>query len=625
MMGKIMRVIPIIVIWTLAFSLVESLLILPAHLSHLGHRMRKPGPVGRVWGRLRESVSGRLDWFVDRVYRPSLNLGLRFRYATLAWGVATLLLTFGVVRAGWIKFTFFPNVESDFVSAALTMPPGSSVDLTAQAMEQLEKAAIALRDELDAGVEDGEAPPIQHIFTSIGDQPLRARSGAPHGGNERFARSNLGEIALELAPSEKRNITSAEIVRRWRDTTEPIADATELAFSSSLFRPGEPVNVQLNGLDLEALQEVSDLIEVELEKYAGVFDITDSFRSGKREVRLSLKPAAEQFGITLAGLARQVRQAFYGEEAQRIQRGRDDVRVMVRYPQEQRSSVGDLENMRIRTATGVEVPFSVVAEAKEGRGFSTIRRVDRRRAINVTADVDPTVGNASDIVADLKANVLPAIIADYPGISYSFEGEQREQAETMQGLLRGFLFALLVIYALMAIPFRSYVQPFIVMSAIPFGFVGAVWGHVIMGIDLTMLSMFGLVALTGVVVNDSIVLVHFVNARRASGAGIVDAVKQAGIRRFRPIILTSATTFAGLTPLLLEKSMQAKFLVPMAVSLGFGVVFATFITLMIVPVLYIISNDVKEIMARLLGRRETFSEVASTEKAGTAPLTTETD
>ncbi|MDH3217121.1 MAG: efflux RND transporter permease subunit, partial [Candidatus Krumholzibacteria bacterium] len=602
MMGKIMRVVPLIVICTLVFSLVESLLILPAHLAHLREPKEARG-LNRWWRRVQGAFSERVGWFIDRVYRPSLEFGIRFRYATVAFATATLLITAGVVGAGWIKFVFFPNVESDFVTSALTMPLGTSVDATEAAMKKLEQSALRVRDRLGAETTEDRPSPIQHIFTSVGDQPFRARRGPPGGQEGAFSASHLGEITLELAPSEERDVTSTQIVRMWREMTEPIPDVVELAFTSSLFSPGEPINVQLTGLDIDRLEAVADRLKLELDKYAGVFDITDSFRSGKQEVKLSVKPAAEAFGVTLADLARQVRQAFYGEEAQRIQRGRDDVRIMVRYPEEQRRSIGDLENMRIRTPSGGEVPFPVVAVAEMGRGFATIRRVDRQRAINVTADVDATQGNAREVLADLRASVLPAILTDYPGVSYSFEGEQREQAESLGGLARGFLFALLVIYALMAIPFKSYIQPLIVMSVIPFGFVGAVWGHLIMGLDLTILSMFGLVALTGVVVNDSIVLVHYVNSRRGAGVPVMQAVHEAGLVRFRPILLTSLTTFAGLSPLLLERSMQAKFLVPMAVSLGFGVLFATFITLIIVPTVYVILEDVKAGVARILGRK----------------------
>lgn len=600
-MGKFMRVVPIIVIITLVFSLIESLFILPSHLSHIGEPA-KPSRTGGWWRKFQGGFQKKVDLFIHRVYKPSLDLGLKYRYATVAFATATLLITVGIVGAGWIKFVFFPKVESDVVSAALTMPPGTSVDATAEAMKRIEASALRLRDELDAEKPEGMRSPINHIFTAVGDQPLRSRQGPVNvpGG---FARSNLGEITIELAPSEEREITSVEIVRRWREMTDPIPDVVELTYSSSLFHPGDAIDVQLKGLDMDVLQAAAERLKSELSGYAGVFDITDSFRMGKQEVKLQVKPAAEAYGIKLSDLARQVRQAFYGEEAQRIQRGRDDVRVMVRYPIDERRSIGDLENMRIRTATGGEVPFSSVAVATLGRGYSSITRVDRQRSINVTADVDPQKGNAQEVLSKLKADVLPTLLADYPGVRFSFEGEQREQRESMQSLARGFLFALIVIYALMAIPFRSYIQPLIVMSIIPFGIVGAIWGHLIMGLNLTILSMFGLVALTGVVVNDSIVLVHFINKRREKDMTVADAVREAGLARFRPIILTSATTFAGLTPLLLEKSMQAKFLVPMAVSLGFGVVFATFITLVIVPSVYLIMDDMKRVGLRLIGRR----------------------
>jgi multidrug efflux pump subunit AcrB len=600
-MGKIMKVIPTIVICTLGFSLLESLLILPAHLAHARERVSE-ARVWRAWGRVQGGFARWFESFREKVYKPSLEIGIRYRYAAIAWATATLLITVGVVGAGWVKFVFFHTVESDFVSAALTMPPGTPVDVTAEAMKQIEDAALRVRDDLAAEAPSGSPSPIRNIFTSVGDQPL-ANSRGPMGEGAAVAASNIGEIAVELAPSEDRDVASSEIVRRWRGATPPIPDVVDLSFESSIFTPGEPINVQLTGLDLGALQSAAEHLKGELAKYDGVTDISDTFRPGKQEVRLSVKPAAEAFGISLGDLARQVRQAFYGEEAQRVQRGRDEVRVMVRYPENERRSVGDLENMRIRTAGGGEVPFPVVAKAEMGRGYSSIRRVDRQRAINVTADVDPTRGNQGEVIDDLAETVLPALLADYPGVSYSFEGEQREQAETFGGLERGFLMALIMIYALMAIAFKSYLQPLIVMCVIPFGFVGAVWGHMIMGLDMTVLSMFGLVALTGIVVNDSIVLVHYVNKRRAEGASVEEAVHEAGLVRFRAIILTSVTTFGGLTPLLLERSVQAKFMIPMAVSLAYGVVFATFITLVIVPVAYVALDDVKRLGRRVLGAR----------------------
>jgi multidrug efflux pump subunit AcrB len=306
----------------------------------------------------------------------------------------------------------------------------------------------------------------------------------------------------------------------------------------------------------------------------------------------------------LIDLARQVRQAFYGEEAQRIQRARDDVRVMVRYPEWERRSIGDLENMRIRTPAGVEVPFSQVAVVTPGRGYATIARVDRQRAVNVTAAVDTDVVSAGTVLADLEARVMPELLEAHPNVRYSFEGMQSEQRDAMGGLQSGFLLALFMIFALLAVPLKSYVQPLIIMSAIPFGLVGALWGHMLLGYTLTMMSAFGMIALAGVVVNDSLVLVHFINQRRAGSVDLATAVREAGGARFRPILLTSLTTFAGLSPLLLETSMQAKFLIPMAVSLAFGVMFATFVTLLLVPVGYVILEDLRMLpssLRRLLG------------------------
>jgi len=622
MMGKFMRVIPIIVISTLLFSLFESLFILPAHLAQSGHGTRGNNNVlSRRWNAVQAGFSRSVDWFVAKVYRPALERGLEYRYATLSIAVITLLITASLIGGGWIKFVFFPKAESDYVSADLEMPPGYAVENTSAAIRTIESAAIDLQRQLGKEAGANHPNPIQHIFTAVGEQPRKEDRATPGADWASFYGGNRGEVLLELAPSERRRISSDEVVRQWRKMTPGIPDVTQLTYSATIFSAGEPVNVQLTGLNIPRLEEAGRRLKKVLAGYAGVFDISDSARRGKPEIKLSLKPAAATYGVNLSMIARQVRHAFYGAEAQRIQRGRDDVKVMVRYPESERRSIGDLENMRIRTPDGRGIPFSEVAVATLGRGYATIRRVNRERAINITADVDESKGNARAIIARLRKDVMPSIIRDYPDVSYSFEGEQREQRDTMKGLRQGFALALLLIYALMAIPFRSYLQPLIVMGVIPFGFVGAVWGHVIMGLDLTILSMFGFVALTGVVVNDSIVLVHFVNERRRVGVSLDTAVHESGVRRFRPILLTSLTTFAGLLPLLLARSVQAKFLVPMAVSLGFGVLFATFITLMIVPVSYLILEDIKHLLSRAFGSGRTHEHdvsIAST-TAGDSP------
>ncbi|TNF71099.1 MAG: efflux RND transporter permease subunit [Acidobacteria bacterium] len=597
--GKIMRVIPLIVIPTLLFSLVESLLVLPNHLSHLRHDQDHVARtrIGRLWMRLQEAFSDGLQVVIERSYQPSLSRAIEWRYLTLAAMLALLIITFGVLRGGWIKFNFMPVIEADNSASYLTMPQGTPVSVTARMVRNIESAALELAAELE---QENGGQPIRRVMTTIGDQPFRTAAGpAALNVGADFSATHLGEVNLELAPSEERDITSTEVADRWREKVGAIPDAVELTFTSSLFSSGEAINVELSGPRVERLREFATRLKEELRSYPGVRDITDSFRAGKRELELVITPEAEAAGLTQADLARQVRQAFYGEEVQRIQRGRDDVKVMVRYPESRRLSLGDVEDLRIRTPSGTEVPFTTAADAKLSRGPATIRRTNRRRVVNVTADVNQAVANANDIIADLEAEVLPRLLADYPEIRYSLEGEQQQQRETLTGLARGFVIALLVIYALLAIPFKSYFQPLIVMSAIPFGLIGAVWGHVVLGMDLAILSMFGIVALTGVVVNDSLVMVDFINRSFRQGVPLTEAIRTAGSSRFRPILLTSLTTFAGLTPLLLERSMQARFLIPMAVSLAFGVLFATFITLILVPSLYAIQEDIRGASRRL--------------------------
>lgn len=618
--GKVMKTIPLIVIPTLLFSLTESLFCLPAHLRHLSAREADAETRGKGgwWVRCQSAFVRGLDWFVQGVYRPLLELALRWRYLASAIGLSMLLVTGGLVAGGWIRFFFFPPVEGDNVAAMLTMPLGTPVATTEAAVRKLQESAEQVRREIDAQGGNGGRSIYRHVLASIGAQPFRSdQTRAPGRAGSQFSGSHLGEVHIEIVPSEERGeLSSAALANRWRELTGPIPGAVEVSFTASLFSPGEAINIQLAGHDFDELKAVAEKLKAKLAEYPAVYDISDSFRAGKEEIKLKLKPTAEPLGLTLSDLARQVRQAFYGEEAQRIQRGRDDVKVMVRYPAEHRRSLADLEQMRIRMPSGGEVPFSAVAEAELGRGFASIKRVDRRRAINVTAEVDPTKGEPDRIIADLEQGFLPRVKAEHPTISHTHEGARREQAETMGGLVRGFLLALVMIYALLAVPFRSYLQPFIVMSAIPFGIVGAVWGHVLMGMDITVLSMFGIVALSGVVVNDSLVMVDYVNRTRAAGVPLLKAVHDSGIARFRPILLTSLTTFAGLTPLLLEKSVQAKFLVPMAISLGFGVMFATLITLILVPSAYVILEDIKRAWRWLYGGKEVKPAPEAAKKTG---------
>ena len=596
MMGKIFRVIPLIVIPCLLFSLVESLNILPAHLAHMPKRRRR-GP----WTRFQEMAANGLKQFIQRVYKPSLELGLRWRYFTSAVGVSTMIVTIGMVLGGWTNFHFFPSIEADFMAGSITMPLGSPVSATSDAVRKLETGAQRLRAAL---IEETGKDYFRHVLASIGDQPISSRGGGPVGPIRNLTAAHLGEVTIELSPAQERAFTSEQLGNRWRELTGPIPEAVDINFNVSFMTPGKDVDVMLVGPNIDQLRAAAAEVKEQLRGYAGVYGITDSFREGKQEIQLDIKPTAETLGLTLQDLGRQVRQAFYGEEAQRIQRGRDDIRVMVRYPADQRRSVGNLEDMRIRTPDGGEVPFGQVAEVEPGRGFATIKRVDRNRAVNVTAALDNNVTSGGVVMAALEGHILPEIMARYPGIFYVFEGVQAEQQDAIGGLRLGFGVALLVIFALLAIPLKSYIQPLIIMSAIPFGLVGAVWGHIVMGLDVTLMSMFGLVALSGVVVNDSLVMVAFINRKREHHTDLETAVREAGVSRFRPILLTSLTTFFGLVPLMLERSFEAAFLVPMAVSLAFGVIFATFITLVLVPTAYLILDDVKRGVRKLLGRNE---------------------
>ncbi len=588
-MGKVFMVIPLIVIPCLFFSLVESLMILPAHLSHMSRRKGRG-----LWRRFQGPFTSGLAWVTQHLYKPSLEFALRWRYLTASVGIAMLILTSGLVAGGYTNFIFFPSIEADFMSANVTMPQGAPVTATSDALARVETGAARLRQEV---IEETGQDVFRHLFASVGRQ---SQSGGPMGGTSTSG-SNVGAVTIELIPSEQRSLDSETLGRRWRELTGTIPEAIDASFSATIMSPGEDVNVQLMGSDVDLLRDAAGAVRDRLAGLAGVYEITDSFRDGKQEMRLGIKPSAETLGLTLQDLGRQVRQAFYGEEAQRIQRGRDDVRVLVRYPEAQRRSLGDLDNMRIRTPDGAEVPFRDVAVVETGRGFSSIRRVDRNRAVSVTAAIDPTLTSSGAVTEELEQVILPEVLAGFQGVTFSFEGAQAQQADSIEGLGRGFGIAVLLIFALLAVPLRSYIQPLIVMAAIPFGLVGAIWGHIVMGLNVTMISMFGLVALTGVVVNDSLVMVDFINRKREKQSSLLSAVREAGVARFRPIMLTSLTTFAGLAPLMFNQSFHAAFLVPMAVSLAFGVLFATFITLVLVPTAYLVLDDLRSMV---LGRSE---------------------
>ncbi|MCB1226080.1 MAG: efflux RND transporter permease subunit [Verrucomicrobiales bacterium] len=587
--GKIWPNIPMVVIPTLAWSLLQSKFVLPSHLALL--KAPKRGEHRRWHDRVLDGVDRLLKRFIQGVYQPLLGLSLRWRYVTLCFFITLLFSVVALVATGWVKFQFFPEVEADVVISRLTMPDGVAFEATEKAVRKIEAASQRLQQEY---VEKYGEPIIRHTLAAAGTQPfqqglseLRTKPQASH----------IGEVTIELVAGGKRKVAAMEVASRWRELTGPIPGALDLSFRTQAAGGGNAIDLEITGSNLTQLTAASDMLKERMSKIKGVIDIADNNRPGKRELKLEMLPAGEALGLRLVDVSRQVRQAFYGDEAQRLQRGRDEVKVMVRYPEAERRSIANLADMKIRAADGTEIPFSAAASFEYGRSASTIQRADRHRAVKVTADIDkgmPNV-NANEVVARINADILPEVKQRYPSVRFGYQGEQKDQRQSVSEMGAKGLIAILGIYVLLAIPLRSYLQPLIVMSVIPFGVVGAIMGHVVMGMVLSIMSMCGVVALAGVVVNDSLVMVEFVNRERGEGKSLVEAAIHAGGRRFRPILLTSATTFAGLMPMVFETDVQARFLVPMAVSLGFGVLFATAITLILIPTVYYIMEDIKRL------------------------------
>ncbi len=601
--GPIFAQIPMVVIPVLLFSLIESKFVLPSHLRNM--KLQNDSSKMNILTRIQQKIAGSLVWFIRTLYRPFLSFSLNWRYLTLSVFIAILGLAISIVASGRYKYTFFPRIESEIISATIEMPEGTSIEITERFVNRMVTAAETLQAKYIEPVEDSVSDEsdstqsqkhtdqqgkklIQHILVTVGSAGRRPRGSS--------GVSNIATVTFETIPPEQRkiDISSRKIVAEWRKLIGPIPGVKELSFRAELGRGGEPIDVQLKGGDFNTLNEVAQLVKDKLAEYDGLFDIRNSFEGGKEEVQIKIKPQAEQLGLNQTSLGIQVRNAIFGAEAQRIQRNQSEVRVMVRSPKDERYALSDLQNLRIRTNTGAQVPLSEVADIQIGRGSSSISRVDRQRIINVTADLNKERISATTVVADLK-QWFPSVTDKYPGVSFDMEGEQREQRKFRNSLQIGFGIALIVIYVLLAIPFGSYFQPLMVMSVIPFSIIGALMGHAIMGLSLSISSIMGLLALIGVVVNDSLVLVDHANKGIKNGIPVAEAIRHSGESRFRPILLTSLTTFAGLTPLIFEKSTQAQFLIPMAVSLGFGILFATLLTLVLIPTFYLIVEDIRNI------------------------------
>ncbi|MEM6185216.1 efflux RND transporter permease subunit [Shewanella vaxholmensis] len=573
-MGIIWKSIGMVVILCLAFSLVESKFILPAHLAHM--KFKKPGAPRGFFGRLKANFNDRVQHFIHHSYRNFLERCIKQRYNVVAAFIGVLVLSIALVASGKVRWVFFPDIPSDFIQVQLEMDEGSSEDNTLKVVQSIEEALYKMNDKME---QDNGYQVVKHSFIN-----MSSRTSA--------------FIFAELTKGEDREVDGVTIAAAWREQLPELLSVKKLSFNASTNDAGGDISFRLTSSDLDELSAASKELKQKLASYEGVYDIADNFSSGSHEIRLKIRPEAEALGLTLSDLARQVRYGFYGYEAQRILRNKEEIKVMVRYPLEQRRTVGYLENMLIRTPTGTSVPFSTVAQIEKGESYASITRVDGKRAITITANANKNIVEPSKVVQEIQKDYLPQLQAKYPKIQTALDGGSLDEQNAMVGLMQGFFFALFTIYALMAIPLKSYSQPLIIMSVIPFGIIGALFGHLIQGLAMSVLSLCGIVALAGVVVNDSLILVDFVNRAREQGQSVRQAAVDSGCYRFRAIILTSLTTFVGLVPIILERSLQAQIVIPMATSLAFGILFSTVVTLILVPLLYIILDDVSRSSSR---------------------------
>lgn len=571
---KLMAVMPQVAIIALAFSLVESFLILPAHLRSMKPEKEPRWVVAKWVHHRRQQTSSALKRFADNKFRPLLERALKHSGITIATFIAVLIVVLGFFFTGWMRVSFFPVVEGEYLRATVELQEGTGFKRSLEIMEQLEQAVTELKQE-----------PL--LINATGQSVLK----------NHYAESNENKvfIVLELSSNESRSVSSRDVAELWREHIGPVENVEEYDVEYTLMGKPKAINLVLKGRDIDALHAATDELAMALLSYPGVHNVSDSMRSARREIEISLTDHADTLGIGLSDVASQLRNAFYGTEAQRIPREREDVKVMVRYPKDERATVSSLDEMRIRTGDGRELPFDAVADVEFVPGYTEIKRRDRMRMVEVKAELARGSASANEIVFALKKQYWPELEKKYPGISLQIDGAQKDQAEFETGFLQMMALALLAIYALLAIEFRSYWQPVIILSAVPFGIAGAIVGHILFGKDVSMPSMMGVLAAAGVVVNDNLVLIDRINQLMKEGWRPYEAVMQGARDRFRPIVLTSLTTFFGLMPILFEKSAQAQFLIPMVISLAFGVLLATFVTLILVPSIYISGENVKAV------------------------------
>ena len=564
-MGKFFIVIPLVVITVFGVSWVEALLILPAHLSHVKNGRRNR--VSQYLHGRQQAFSEVFIRFVENRFGPFLDRCIKYRQVSVALGFAVLIVILSFVASGRIGIVMMPRVESDVAVVTATLPYGSPMPKAEQISDLLASQAREVVDD------NGGDKLCKGIYTSIDEHEV--------------------EVYVYLTDPEIRPLGTMQFINLWRDHVGGVEGLESLRFEADRGGPGggAGLTVELSHRDIGVLDKASEILAARLADFPNVKDIDDGYTPGKQQLNFTMKPKGLSLGLTAWDVARQVRSSFYGAEALRQQRGRNEVRVFVKLPEAQRDSEYNIEQLLIRTPKGRDVALMEVASVERGRAYTTISRRKGQRTVTVTANVEPD-RETDQVRATLVREVLPELRKAYPDLAYDWEGQQADMRESMGGLFAGFGMAMFAIYAMLAIPFRSYIQPVIVMLAIPFGIVGAVLGHVIMGYSLSLISMMGIVALSGVVVNDSLVLIDYANRlHRNEGLSAFDAIHQAGIRRFRPIVLTTFTTFGGLAPMIFETSRQARFLIPMAISLGFGILFATSITLILVPCLYLMIDD----------------------------------
>ncbi len=582
-LGSIFMPIAAVVIPVMLFSLVESKFVLPAHLKGLNvNKSRSDGAFTRWQTRFAEGFENA----ILKYYKPALDVSLKHRYTTLVSFIGLLVLIVAMLQSGWMRFTFWPPVEGDRGNVTLTMPVGTPFEVTDRHVEFITSKVVELQDKY-RNAETGVSPIIS----------IRSIAGSSGG---RGSAPNVGRVSFEVIPREQmvdESLSTRVLVNELRQSVGEIAGAESLSYRSTLWRTGSPIDVQFSANSLQTLTNVGDQVKAYLSRNPQVFEITDSLSDGKQELELTLTQQGEVLGFNRTDLVRQIGNAFKGAEAQRIQRGRNDVRVIVRLTQEERGRIDTLQNMLVKAPDGSSIPLSVVANLTPGKGPSVITRIDGMRVLNVRAEVDKSAVNMTVLKADLTSHI-DQLLLQYPNVKYTLEGEDKVRRESFGSMQSALIMVLFAIYVLLALPLRSYSQPLIIMSVIPFGLIGAVLGHWITGYTLAFTSILGMLALLGVLVNDSLVLVNYINQCQKKGMPLDEAVRTAGVSRFRAVALTSLTTFFGVLPLILEKSISAQFLIPMALSLGFGILFATVITLFMVPTNVMIVDDFKRLLQR---------------------------